>query len=132
MTARIRFIRRPGVSVLWLVALTAAALLLAVGSGVLWSVIGLRNYMDEHFISVAVLTRTEEQMEELENSMAAGGLGLVLSAPVLTQQELGERVGVTRQTILAIERGDYNPTIKLCVEICKALGKTLDELFWEE
>ena len=50
----------------------------------------------------------------------------------LTQQELGERVGVTRQTILAIERGDYNPTIKLCVEICKALGKTLDELFWEE
>ncbi len=50
----------------------------------------------------------------------------------LTQQELGERVGVTRQTILAIERGDYNPTIKLCVEICKALGKTLDDLFWEE
>ena len=50
----------------------------------------------------------------------------------LTQQELGERVGVTRQTILAIERGDYNPTIRLCVEICKALGKTLDELFWEE
>ena len=50
----------------------------------------------------------------------------------LTQQELGERVGVTRQTILAIERGDYNPTIKLCVEICKALGKTLDELFWQE
>ncbi len=50
----------------------------------------------------------------------------------LTQQELGERVGVTRQTILAIERGDYNPTIKLCVEICKALGKTMDELFWEE
>ena len=50
----------------------------------------------------------------------------------LTQQELGERVGVTWQTILAIERGDYNPTIKLCVEICKALGKTLDELFWEE
>ena len=50
----------------------------------------------------------------------------------LTQQELAERVGVTRQTIVAIERGDYNPTIKLCVEICKALGKTLDELFWEQ
>ena len=46
----------------------------------------------------------------------------------LTQQDLAEAVGVTRQTI---ERGDYNPTIKLCVEICKALGKTLDELFWE-
>lgn len=50
----------------------------------------------------------------------------------LTQQELAERVGVTRQTIVAIERGDYNPTIKLCVEICNVLGKTLDDLFWEE
>ena len=49
----------------------------------------------------------------------------------LTQQDLAEAVGVTRQTIVAIERGDYTPTIKLCVEICKALGKTLDELFWE-
>lgn len=49
----------------------------------------------------------------------------------LTQQDLAEAVGVTRQTIVAIERGDYNPTIKLCVEICKALSKTLDELFWE-
>ena len=49
----------------------------------------------------------------------------------LTQQELAERVGVTRQTIVALERGDYNPTIKLCVESCKALGKTLDQLFWE-
>lgn len=50
----------------------------------------------------------------------------------LTQQELAERVGVTRQTIVAIERGDYNPTIKLCTQICRALGKTLDDLFWEE
>ena len=49
----------------------------------------------------------------------------------LTQQDLAEAVGVTRQTIVAIERGDYNPTIKLCVEICTALGKTLDQLFWE-
>ncbi|HIV47256.1 MAG TPA: helix-turn-helix transcriptional regulator [Candidatus Acutalibacter stercorigallinarum] len=50
----------------------------------------------------------------------------------LTQQELAERVGVTRQTIVAIERGDYNPTIRLCTQICRALGKTLDDLFWEE
>ena len=50
----------------------------------------------------------------------------------LSQQELAERVGVSRQTINAIEKGDYNPTIKLCRDICKALGKTLDELFWEE
>lgn len=39
--------------------------------------------------------------------------------------------GVSRQTISAVEKGNYNPTIKLCVAICRALGKTLDELFWE-
>ena len=50
----------------------------------------------------------------------------------LSQQELAEKVGVSRQTINAIEKGDYNPTIKLCHAICKVLGKTLDELFWEE
>ena len=49
----------------------------------------------------------------------------------LSQQELADRVGVSRQTINAIEKGDYNPTINLCIAICKALGKTLDELFWE-
>ena len=47
-------------------------------------------------------------------------------------QELADAVGVSRQTINAIEKGDYNPTIRLCLAICKALGKTLDELFWED
>ena len=41
-------------------------------------------------------------------------------------------VGVSRQTINAIEKGDYNPTIRLCIAICRALNRTLDELFWEE
>lgn len=50
----------------------------------------------------------------------------------LSQQDLADKVGVSRQTINAIEKGDYNPTIKLCLAICKVLGKTLDELFWEE
>lgn len=50
----------------------------------------------------------------------------------LSQEELAKKVQVTRQTISAVENGDYNPTIKLCIAICKALGKTLDELFWEE
>lgn len=50
----------------------------------------------------------------------------------LSQQELAEKVGVSRQTINAIEKGDYNPTIQLCRSICRVLGKTLDELFWEE
>ena len=50
----------------------------------------------------------------------------------LSQDALAKQVGVARQTINAVENGDYNPTINLCVAICKALGKTLDELFWEE
>lgn len=50
----------------------------------------------------------------------------------MSQQDLAESVNVSRQTINAIEKGDYNPTINLCRAICKVLGKTLDELFWEE
>ena len=49
-----------------------------------------------------------------------------------SQQRLADEVGVSRQTINAIEKGEYNPTIRLCIAICRALGKTLDELFWED
>ena len=59
-------------------------------------------------------------MKNLRLKSARAGLDL-------SQQELAER-----QTISAIEKGDYNPTINLCIAICKALGKTLDELFWQE
>lgn len=54
------------------------------------------------------------------------------AAKNLSQQQLAELVKVSRQTISAIEKGDYNPTINLCIAICKALDKTLDELFWKE
>ncbi|NLM85152.1 MAG: helix-turn-helix transcriptional regulator [Clostridiales bacterium] len=50
----------------------------------------------------------------------------------LNQEALAKLVGVTRQTIGLIESGGYNPTLNLCISICKALGKTLDQLFWEE
>lgn len=50
----------------------------------------------------------------------------------LSQGELAEKVGVTRQTIGLIEVGKYNPTLNVCIAICKTLNKTLDELFWEE
>ena len=50
----------------------------------------------------------------------------------LSQEQLAQLVGVTRQTIGMIEAGKYNPTLNLCIAICKALGKTLDELFWNE
>lgn len=51
------------------------------------------------------------------------------AAKDLSQEELAKEVGVTRQTISAIEKGNYNPTINLCINICQALDKTLDELF---
>lgn len=49
----------------------------------------------------------------------------------LTQQDLADRVDVTRQTIGLIEKGNYNPTLNLCINIAKALDRTLDQLFWE-
>ncbi|MCG7332436.1 helix-turn-helix transcriptional regulator [Salinicoccus roseus] len=50
----------------------------------------------------------------------------------LTQKALAEQVEVSRQTINLIEKGEYNPSLALCIKICKALGCTLDDLFWEE
>lgn len=49
-----------------------------------------------------------------------------------SQQQLADLVGVSRQTINAIEKGDYNPTVNLCIAICRALGLTLNDLFWNE
>lgn len=53
-------------------------------------------------------------------------------AKSISQTELAKLIGVSRQTINMIENGDYNPTIALCIKICRALDKTLDDLFWEE
>jgi len=54
------------------------------------------------------------------------------AAKDMSQKELADEVGVTRQTVNAIESGDYNPSINLCIAICKVLGKTLDQIFWED
>lgn len=54
------------------------------------------------------------------------------AAKDISQKELADAVGVTRQTINAIEKGDYNPSINLCISICKVLGKTLNDIFWED
>ena len=61
-------------------------------------------------------------MKNLRLKAARAGLDL-------SQQELADRVGVSRQTISAIEKGDYNPTINLCIAICKALGITQGPLY---
>ena len=50
----------------------------------------------------------------------------------MTQADLAKRIGVSRQTINMIENGGYNPTLELCIRICKELGVTLNDLFWEE
>ena len=50
----------------------------------------------------------------------------------MSQEVLAQRVGVTRQTIGMIEAGKFNPSLRLCLDICHALGKTLNDLFWEE
>jgi len=50
----------------------------------------------------------------------------------MKQEDLAKAVGVTRQTIGLIESGAYNPSLNLCISICETLGKTLNELFWEE
>ena len=50
----------------------------------------------------------------------------------MSQTELAKKAGVTRQTIGLIEAGEFNPSINLCIAICKALGVTLNDLFWED
>ncbi|MCH3905165.1 MAG: helix-turn-helix transcriptional regulator [Lactobacillus sp.] len=50
----------------------------------------------------------------------------------LSQQELADQIDVSRQTISAIEKGNYNPSINLCIKICQALDRTLDDLFWPD
>ena len=60
--------------------------------------------------------------EKLRNSRTAMGI---------SQTELARRVGVSRQTVNMIENSEYNPTLELCVRICRVLGMTLNDLFWE-
>ena len=72
--------------------------------------------------------------------MKAGGGSMARNIPIkvaraekdMTQKALAEAVGISRQTMNAIEQGDYNPTLKLCRAICRVLDKSLDELFWED
>ena len=75
--------------------------------------------------TVIILIRKKQTNENLRLKAARAGKDL-------SQQALADLVGVSRQTIAAVEKGDYNPTINLCIKICKALDKSLDELFWEE
>lgn len=71
-----------------------------------------------------------KEVKELEKKVNKLKLARIQSD--LTQGELADKVGVTRQTIGLIEADKYNPSIKLCIAICKELNKTLNDIFWEE
>lgn len=64
--------------------------------------------------------------------MSANRLRVARTAANLTQQQLADKVEVTRQTISLIEKGKYNPSLALCLRICHALDMTLNDLFWIE
>lgn len=52
------------------------------------------------------------------------------AAKGLNQQELGQMVGASRQTVSLIERGDYNPSVTLALRIARVFGKSVDEVFY--
>ena len=82
--------------------------------------------LDVRRTSTEMIVKEERYMaKNLKLKAARAGLDL-------SQEDLARKVGVSRQTINMIERGDYNPTLNLCLSICHVLGKTLDELFWQE
>lgn len=82
--------------------------------------------MSPMFDIVILGRRTEpQQSTNLRMRAARAALGL-------TQADLATRVGVSRQTISMIEAGAHNPTLHLCIDICRALGTDLNTLFWNE
>ena len=66
----------------------------------------------------------------MQEQVIANRLKLARVERNLTQAELADLVGVTRQTIGLIEGGGYNPTLQLCIRLARATGKSLDDLFW--
>lgn len=85
-------------------------------------------YNDNHKGNVITINhKNERKCKSVKNLK----LKLARMEKDLSQIDLAQRVGVTRQTIGMIEAGDYNPTLNLCIAICKELGKTLDDIFWE-
>jgi putative transcriptional regulator len=72
------------------------------------------------------------RFERMTDLSRKNGVKLARVENDLTQAQLAEKAGVTRQTIGLIEAGRFNPSLKLCIAIAKALNKTLDDLFWIE
>ena len=81
-----------------------------------------------------IMLKRAQLFKTIRRTQVAKNLKLKLARVELdlTQGQLADAVGVTRQTIGLIEAGKYNPSLSLCQSICRCLGKTLDQLFWEE
>jgi putative transcriptional regulator len=57
-------------------------------------------------------------------------IAIVRKAAHLKQSDVADAIGVTRQTIIAIEKGNYTPSVVLVLKLTKLLNKTVEELFW--
>ena len=94
--------------------------------------LGQENMVRESGRGMVVVGITREDMLDMYDvRLHLEGEIARRTAVNIQQEQLAKLCNVSRQTISAIEKGDYNPTINLCIAICKALDKTLDELFWE-
>lgn len=76
---------------------------------------------------------TQSSLSELEEIGLPGGLEIDRTLRFfrgeMTQQELAEKAGVTRQTIIAIEKGNYSPSLELAFRIALVFGVPLEEVF---
>lgn len=86
----------------------------------------------ESWITIEVVYNQNTNERRQEYAMKNKKLKLARVEKDMSQEDLANIVGVTRQTIGLIETGNYNPTLKLCIAICNALDKTLNDLFWED
>lgn len=100
----------------------------------------MQNILDIHFLMCYLVKRKQTKNLPVKThwkgdwhiGMKNLKLKLARMEKDMSQTELAKKVGVTRQTIGMVESGDYNPTLNLCIQICKELGKTLNDLFWED
>ena len=90
----------------------------------------MQNILDtlENIMYTMINEKEKERLQNLKNKK----MKIARLEKDMNQEDLAKAVGVTRQTIGMIESGNYNPTLKLCVAICDALDKTLNDLFWTE
>jgi len=89
----------------------------------------MKNIIDNKECLIYNLNRVNNRKEKLVKNKK---IKIARVERDMSQEDLANIVGASRQTIGLIESGNYNPTLKLCIAICRALNKSLNDLFWEE